>query len=377
MKRRVLVVDDSAYYRRAIIRILEKDPSVEVVGYARNGRDALKKVKQLNPDVVILDLEMPELDGFSFLRIIMAENPLPVIVVSSLSDDENVYRALEMGAVDFVPKPTKKISPRIYDIGEELLRRVAFADKVNLRTRAEIRRQIGLKVQQGESPPSPKVKPLRPMLELSTTSLIPVAIGASTGGPSALQQVLSGIIYDRNLLVFISQHIPPGFSRALAERLNRYSELDVKEAEHGERIVGGRAYLCPGGYSMMIAGGDEALYVKLEPRGDERYVPSIDKMMISVAEVFGERVMGILLTGMGNDGVKGLASILNAGGRTIAESPETAVIFGMPREAVKYKAVHKIVSLYHIAHEINEWVARWNRKMSQQNLEESDGQRTR
>lgn len=351
MKKRVLIVDDSAYYRNALKNMLSSSPSVEVVGSARNGRDALKLVNTLKPDIILLDLEMPELDGFSFLRILMSQNPLPVIVVSSMSEQENVYRALELGALDFIPKPTRKISPKIYDIKEKLIEKISFLTKDSL---AHIKASpLSVKIHQ-EILTAPKIKKVGER-ELPSP-LGAVVIGASTGGPSALLHVLSRVKNTGLFSIFIAQHIPPGFSKALAERLNRYSEVYVKEAEDGEEVKGGCAYLAPGGKNMLVVNEGNSFFIALGGKMDSRYVPSIDLLMKSVVRSFKDKTLGVLLTGMGNDGVSGLESIIREGGRTVAESQDTAVIYGMPREAVKRGVVNKVVSLYHISDEINSWV---------------------
>lgn len=356
MKKKVLIVDDSAYYRKAIKDMILSFPDIEVVGIARNGRDALKKVSNLKPDIILLDLEMPELDGFSFLRILMSQEPLPVIVISSADESENVYSALELGAIDFIPKPTKRISPRIYDIKKELL------EKLNTITKASVDNlrisPVPVKIQRGITPPTSKIKPLERKEEVAAEALIPVVIGASTGGPSALQQVLSNIKYNSRIVVFIAQHIPPGFSKALSERLNRYSELWVKEGEEGEEVKGGYAYISPGGKNMTLEKKKGRLCISFKNIHKERYIPSVNLLMESVAKYFGRRTLGILLTGMGDDGVIGLREIINRRGRTIAQSRETSVVYGMPKEAVKRGVVNKVVDIYHISQEINSWVNR-------------------
>ncbi len=354
---RVLVVDDSAYNRRTLTAMLESHPLIKVVGTAVNGEDGIKKLLSLKPDVVTLDLEMPEMNGFTFLRIVMNQAPLPVIVVSSRREEANVFKAIELGAVDFLAKPTDRISTELYNIKEDLINKVLAAKMVNLSTLKRRFDPIAVKIEKGELPPSPAVKEMRDVSPADSRKVIgAVGIGASTGGPSALIKVLSKISYDFSHPILITQHMPPGFTRAFAERLNRYSYLKVKEAENNEQLVGGMVYVAPGGYNMSVQYDSNGFKIRLKKRtADDKYVPSVDVLFSSIAETFGEHSAGVILTGMGNDGRVGLQMIRESGGLTIAESEETSVVFGMPREAIKSGYVKKVLAIDKVPEEINAW----------------------
>ncbi len=356
---RALIIDDSAYNRRTIKAILESSGEVHVIGTARDGEEGLKKAFELKPDAITLDLQMPQMDGFTFLRIMMKHQPTPVIVVSSKNEDTAVFKALELGAVDFIPKPSMKASPELYSLREELLAKILAIEKINMRIIQ--RRLVDLPVKlatTGDHPLRTKVK------ERTEISHVPsddvrfkaVAIGASTGGPSALQTILSDLPGDIGVAIAVSQHMPPGFTRAFAERLDRYTSLQVKEAESGDLLSPGWVLIAPGGYNLYLqTQRKEVKAVLRRRRAEDRYVPSVDIMFNSAAEVFKERLLGIVLTGMGNDGKEGLKEIKKRGGRTLAESSESAVIFGMPRVAIEGGSVDRIVPLSHMSQEIIGW----------------------
>ncbi len=343
---RVLVVDDSAYNRRTIIKLLETIPGVVIVGYACNGEDGLRKFFDLQPDLVTLDLEMPRLDGFAFLRIVMQNRPTPVIIVSSRADDDNVFKALEFGAVDFVAKPTSKISPQLANIREDLVAKVvevAGADMGKI-----IRRSTGT----GRSEKA--VKNLENILrQRSGKHISQVVIGASTGGPPALQAVLSAIDSPLPIGIAISQHMPPVFTKAFADRLNKFCALQVKEAESGDLMIPGRVLISPGGKNLSFQKGDTGVSVIVsDPAESQRYTPSVDVMFKSASEVFKSNLLGVVLTGMGNDGAKGVVHIKEQGGQVLAESEETSVVFGMPKEAIATGKIDKTLPLSRIAAEI-------------------------
>ncbi|MGD8352378.1 MAG: chemotaxis-specific protein-glutamate methyltransferase CheB, partial [Nitrospirota bacterium] len=315
MKRkiRVLVVDDSAFSRQTIKKMLESDESVEVVGVAPDGINAITKTLKLKPDLITLDFEMPEMDGFSFLRWLMQQRPTPVIMVSSYSDSKTVFKALELGAVDFIAKPTVKASVELRNIEKDLLRKVHGVTGISLDalTRA---RQLHAEAAGAAGRYFP-----------GEAEIKMVAIGSSTGGPPALQVVLSELPENFPAAIAVSQHMPPGFTRSLAERLNRLCGVDVKEAEQGEAVREGSVLVCPGGHHMEFRRQGDAVKVNLKKaRHEDMYVPSVDFMMGSAAEVYGSGAMGVILTGMGNDGSVGAAKIARAGGMSIAESEETA-----------------------------------------------------
>jgi two-component system chemotaxis response regulator CheB len=337
----VLVVDDSAFSRQTIKKMLESDEQVEVVGIAPDGINAIAKTLKLKPDLITLDLEMPEMDGFSFLRWLMKQSPTPVIMVSSYGDSKTVFKALELGAVDFVAKPSSKASVELRNIEKDLLRKVKGAKGVNLESLSRARQIHGegageaVRYTPGES------------------EIRMVAIGSSTGGPPALQVVLTELPKSLPSAVAISQHMPKGFTQSLAERLDKLCSLRVKEAEQDDVIEDGHVYICPGGYHMSFRRRAGKVKVMLKKASTEdMYVPSVDIMMRSAADVYGSSTLGVVLTGMGNDGTDGMKKIVSNGGINIAESEETAVVFGMPAGAIKAGVAHKVLPLDRIAAEI-------------------------
>ncbi|MDY0268188.1 protein-glutamate methylesterase/protein-glutamine glutaminase [Trichloromonas sp.] len=340
---RVLVVDDSAYNRRTIIRFLDEIPGVTVVGYACNGEEGLRKFFDLQPDLVTLDLEMPRMDGFGFLRIVMQNRPTPVIVVSSRADDENVFKALELGAVDFVAKPTSRISPELVNIRDELLNKVMAIARTDMN---KVLRRPSLRDRAGT------VAPLHAVIPRSN-GVSQVVIGASTGGPPALKALLSSINVPLPLGIAISQHMPPVFTRAFAERLNKFCALEVKEGETGDLMVPGRVLIAPGGKNLTFqVRGDKVVALVEDPPPSQRYTPSVDVMFKSAGEVFGANLLGVILTGMGNDGARGAELIKERGGQVLAESEESSVVFGMPKEAIATGKVDKVLPLSLMAGEV-------------------------
>jgi two-component system chemotaxis response regulator CheB len=349
-KIRVVVVDDSAYNRRAITRMLEGFPGIEVVGYAVDGEQGIRTILDLKPDLVTLDLEMPKMDGFTLLRIIMNRLPTPVIVVSSQGGDDRVFKAMELGALDFIVKPTSNISDELLKIRDSLHEKVKSVLKLNM---------AGIKMREsliaGADTSAVKIKTSSLPLTRSKSGIQVVAIGASTGGPPALQSILCAFNEQPPFAVVISQHMPPGFTRTFAERLNRSSVFEIREAANGDLLQPGRVLVAPGGCNMIfqkISGNVAAKIVEPEP-GDS-YIPSVDRMFSSCSGIFGPHLLGIVLTGMGNDGRKGVRDIKAAGGQVLAESEDSAVIFGMPREAIATGMVDKIVPLDCIPGEIKQ-----------------------
>lgn len=343
---RVLVIDDSAFNRRTISRILEGIPGVEVAGYAVDGEEGIRRFLELKPDLVTLDLEMPRMDGFTLLRIIMKNRPVPVIVVSSLGGDERVFRALELGAVDFILKPTADASDVLNTIRDDLTEKVQGVFNLNM---SSIRKR-------GESIPDAAAKKQRagiagPKDRQGAVSLL--AIGASTGGPPALQVIFEELPGDIPFSIVVSQHMPAGFTRAFAERLNRIAAFSVIEASDGDPVRPGTALIAPGGRNMIFQQSDGEVRVRLlEPQATDHCIPSVDRMFRSCAEIFGPRILGVVLTGMGSDGSCGVRAIKEAGGQVVSESEETAVIFGMPRAAIATGMVDAIVPLEKISEEI-------------------------
>jgi two-component system chemotaxis response regulator CheB len=327
---RALVIDDSAFSRQAITRMLQSSPLVEVVGVARDGEEALRKTFELQPDLITVDLEMPGMDGFTFLRIVMAKRPTPVIVISGRQGEEDVFKALELGAVDFIAKPTPHATPMLSSISEELLRKVHSIralriDKVRERIRA--------------------LPPLVARHEVGAAPRV-VVIGSSTGGPAALMQIFSAFTSAPPCAFLVAQHMPKGFTLGFAERLDRLTALRASEAQGGEYPAPGTILVAPGGRHLEIeslAGRPAARVVA--NLGADRYTPSVDRLFETAAKAYGSELVGVVLTGMGDDGRRGAQVVRASGGRVIAESEETAVIFGMPQQVIRCGAADLVLPL--------------------------------
>jgi two-component system, chemotaxis family, protein-glutamate methylesterase/glutaminase len=332
---RVLVVDDSALMRKLIPAILARERSIEVVGTAMDGAFALKKIEELRPDVVTLDLEMPRMDGMETLRLIMQQAPLPVILFSTHSK-EGAYctlKALALGAVDFIAKPTEAAVGHLETIADQLIEKIKVA-----------KRAVGRRL-----PPATVVIDPPVLKKGKRSALAPnriIAIGISTGGPNALQFVLSQIPSDFPCSFLVVQHMPEGFTEMFARRLDECCALDVQEAKSGDLLVAGRALICPGNRHLMarrMPRGDMAVLSDAPPVNGHR--PSVDVLFHSVAQEFGLTAVGVLMTGMGEDGAEGLGAIRAAGGMTIAQSEDTCVVSGMPRAAILKGYANKILPL--------------------------------
>jgi two-component system chemotaxis response regulator CheB len=347
-KVRVLVIDDSAFSRRTIVRLLEEIPGVEVAGYAINGEEGLRKAMDLRPDLITLDLEMPGMDGFTLLRIIMSACPAPVLVVSAHNDDERVFKALELGAVDFVAKPSKVLSDQLLEIRDELQLKVSTILNLNLQ---------GFKARASAILHEPA--PARKAAKLprgGTQKFELVAIGSSTGGPPALQKILSEMPHELPFAMLVSQHMPAGFTKTFAERLNRMFPFTVHEASDGEPVVKNTVLVAPGAMNMITVQVKDQVVVRLKtPTHEDKYSPSINAMLTSVARVYGSRALAVILTGMGNDGSLGVRKIKEHGGGVLAEAEESSVVFGMPREAIATGLVDKVVHLDQMASKIIEF----------------------
>jgi two-component system chemotaxis response regulator CheB len=332
---RVLVVDDSALMRKLIPAILARESSIEVVGTAMDGAFALKKIEELRPDVVTLDLEMPRMDGMETLRLIMRRAPLPVILFSTHSKEGGyaTFKALALGAVDFLAKPKDAAAGRLEEIADQLIAKIKVA-----------KRAAGRKLPPAvvvEEPATPK-KGSRPALPPRRV----IAIGISTGGPNALQYVLSQIPADFLSTFVVVQHMPEGFTEMFAKRLNECCALEVQEARSGDLLLAGRVLICPGNRHMMVRRMPRGAMVILSdgpPVNGHR--PSADVLFHSVAQEFGLLAVGVLMTGMGDDGAEGLGAIKAAGGMTIAQSEDTCVVSGMPRAAILKGYANKIIPL--------------------------------
>jgi two-component system chemotaxis response regulator CheB len=345
-KAKALVIDDSAYNRMLISKMLESDTGIEVVGTASDGVDGIAKTLRLQPDVITLDLEMPNMDGFTFLRWLMKERPTPVLILSSRSDSRSVFRALELGAVDFLAKPEARISKSLEGVRDELISKIQAILNLEM---SKVASTMNLLLEKKVVPAARKEDDA--VLERSPIEV--VAIASSTGGPPAIQAILTSLPPEFGASIVIAQHMPPGFTRSFAERLNKLSPLMVSEAAAGDRLQPGTALIAPGGSHLVVKRDREGIVVELIPRSpSDKYVPSADRMMISVAEACGQAALGVVLTGMGRDGVEGAVAIKKRRGQCLAESEESAVIFGMPQEAIRAGVVDKVLPLDMMAREI-------------------------
>ena len=351
-KTKVLIVDDSAVVRKMLSEILDSDPNLEVVGTAIDAYAAREKIKQLHPDVITLDIEMPKMDGITFLRNLMRLNPLPVIMVSTLTEKgaEVTLDALSAGAIDFVSKPKIDLSNTLQDYSEEIIAKVRAAAKVRVQ-RLETR-SSGLRARQGVSDgKSGANKSVSKPLHFRTTDKL-LAIGASTGGTEAIRQVLEELPLTAPGIV-ITQHIPEYFSKAFADRLNQVCAITVSEAVDGEIIVPGHAYVAPGNRHLLVQKDGARWRCKLSD-GDpvNRHKPSVDVLFDSVAASAGQNATGVILTGMGKDGARGLLKMKEFGAHTIAQDEASSVVWGMPGSAVELEAAASVLPLNKIAAEL-------------------------
>ncbi len=348
MRLRVLVVDDSTLMRRLIRDILASDPALEVVAEAPDGLTAIRLIHELRPDVVTLDIEMPGMSGLDVLGYVMSEIPIPVVVLTGMQDPDLAMKALALGAMDFLRKPSGTISVDLYKAGEELIQKVKAAPLSNLR---QLRRGVE------EAPAEPKkVQPAPPPGGAPGWAVV---IGASTGGPQALSRLLAQIPAVPPAGFLVVQHMPAGFTRSLARRLDEGSPLTVVEAEEGAPFHAGWAYIAPGGYHLVVqAGKGTKVSLRLDsspPKGTLR--PAADVTMAAVAAAFGPRTLGVLLTGMGSDGAEGFQAIRQAGGHTIAQDRQTSLIYGMPRIVAELGLAEQILPLDEIAQAITRIVS--------------------
>ncbi|MCH9685872.1 MAG: chemotaxis-specific protein-glutamate methyltransferase CheB, partial [Deltaproteobacteria bacterium] len=345
---RVLVVDDSAYNRQTITAMLESLPGIEVVGRAMNGKEALQLAFDLEPDAITLDLEMPEMDGFAFLRLLMARRPTPVLVVSGYSQRDNVFRALELGALDFVAKPSREISPDLKSIGDELIAKISLVKRlhaVRLVNRAKSLAAMDrarAAASAGSSTPVVRAPSGRP-------PEVVVGIASSTGGPPAVQQILCALDPSLPIAVMVAQHMPARFTRAFASRLDRLVDYHVVEAVDGHPLCAGTVYIAPGSANMEVEGSLDgaSARVRVMPPNPARpgpvLTPSADHLFTSLAALFGERLLSIVLTGMGSDGREGAREARRLGARVIAEDPDTAVMPGMPYSVIEAGLVDEVL----------------------------------
>lgn len=343
---RVLVVDDSAFSRVSIGKMLESKSNIRVVGYAVNGEEGLRKILELKPDVITLDLEMPRMGGFGLLRMIMQNSPVAVIVVSAQSERQDVFKALELGAVDFIAKPARAKSSDLYTIQQDLILKVTQAAQLS---EMKLRRRVVLSDVEKPQALSATVV-AKPISHKSSA----VLIGSSTGGPPALHSFFSSMQEKLPVPVAIAQHMPPGFTKSFAMRLNDHSPMDIKEAEDGDQMLPGRVLVCPGSKNMELQHFGGLVQVRIvDPPPPQIYTPSVDVLFRTGAYIYGSKVLGVVLTGMGNDGSSGVREIYSHGGRILAESEESCVVYGMPKEAVATGCVEKIVAIDRLLQEID------------------------
>lgn len=367
-RKKALVVDDSAFMRKLISDFLSGHPEIEVIGTARNGKEAVEKVKTLKPDVVTMDIEMPIMDGLEALKEIMSSHPVPIVMLSSTTKigAENTMLAMEYGAVDFVAKPGGAISLNLHEVKEEILGKVIAASGVRLSTLT--RKITGRRLTQPISSKTidkaveiPTFIPNRSQLTNVSKNKIPktgktfVIIGTSTGGPRALQEVLTGLPASIGVPILVVQHMPPGFTKSLADRLDGLCDIQVKEAEDGELLENGTAYIAPGGKHLKMIKKGMSYYVRLDavdpPRAGHR--PSVDVLLESAAENTELNFLTVIMTGMGYDGKNGM-EVLRKNGKTItiAESAKTSVVYGMPKAIKEAGFADEVVDLHDISESI-------------------------
>lgn len=368
--KRALVVDDSAFMRKLISDYLNSHPDIEVIGIARNGRDAIEKVKTLKPDVVTLDVEMPVMDGLEALQEIMANHPVPVVMLSSTTKQgtENTMLAMAYGAVDFVAKPGGAISLNLHEIKEEIIEKVTAACGVQIsrltRMTPEIRKSVGKRnilveqnsrmIKENPSEVGNHVRK-RPRRKFANQSQTFVLIGTSTGGPRALQEVLTQLPSHLQAPIIIVQHMPPGFTKSLADRLDGLSEIKVKEARNGELLENGTAYIAPGGHHLKIKKLGTSYYANVDdlepPRLGHR--PAVDVLLESAAEIVGVNFLTVIMTGMGSDGRAGIERLKETANSIVfAESSETTVVYGMPRAIIDAGLADEVIKVQDVSNAI-------------------------
>ena len=355
----VLIVDDSAFMRKALQMMLESDPNIKVIGQARDGEEGVEKVRRLKPDLVTMDIEMPRMDGLTALKEIMAHNPTPVMMISSLTSEgaKATLDALELGAVDFIPKEMSYVSLNIVKIKEELLAKIKVIVKRKslLMAKYRLKNKIGM-VRTATPTATPGVITPTPVIRKRSHQINLVAIGSSTGGPPALQSVITKLPRNFPVGIVVAQHMPPKFTASLAERLNGLSQLQVKEAVDGDRVEAGVVLIAPGGKHILVRkhGAIAHAVITDEPKA-ALYHPCVDVMMNSVAEHYNSSGMGVILTGMGNNGMIGSRLLKSKGGIVIAQNEETCIVYGMPRAVIEAQLADHIAPIESVAAEITSY----------------------
>jgi two-component system, chemotaxis family, protein-glutamate methylesterase/glutaminase len=337
----VLIVDDSAFMRKLIKEFLSEDPRITVLDTARNGQEAIEKIIKLEPDVVTMDVEMPVLNGIEAVKTIMKKRPVPVIMLSSTTKAgaENTILAMEAGAIDFIAKPSGAISLDLHKVKTELIEKVITSSKAKLKPVVAARMPMNNRTEQ-------RIE----KKEKSNLSKL-VLIGTSTGGPRALQEVISNLPADIDAPIVVVQHMPPGFTKSLANRLDSLSKVNVKEAEQDESLKKGTVYIAPGGYHLRLREKLGQAYLAIDkepPVGGHR--PAVNVLFESAAKLQNYHKVAVIMTGMGSDGTQGIVELKNSGQTTvIAEAEESCIVYGMPKAAVLTKKVDEVVQLSSIA----------------------------
>ena len=349
-KPRVLVIDDSAFMRKLIAEMVQSSGEFAVVGSAANGEDGLREIRELDPDIVTLDIEMPVMDGLAALEQIMKRSPRPVVMLSAAGSPTGMdmtIRALELGAVEFVRKPSGPISIDLVTVREELIGALRAAAKINPRGLRDAPRK------------TPAKRPLNPVSPASAPACdLAVAIASSTGGPRALAEIIPHIPADLGVAVFIVQHMPKDFTRSLAQRLDLTSPMPVAEAADGEAVSANRVYLAPGGVHMVVAKSPTGPVIRLDSGPPVWGVrPAADPLFNSVASVFGRKTIGVILTGMGRDGAQGLKILRAAGGTAVVQDESSSLIYGMPQAALTAGGADHIVAVTEIATKLVQIIA--------------------
>lgn len=342
---KVMIVDDSNFMRKAVGKLVSSEPGIEVVALVSNGEEALRSISIIKPDVVTMDVEMEGMDGVTTLRRIMETTPTPVIMFSAYTRKgaEITLKALQEGAVDFIEKPSGSLSIDLGTVRDELIRKIKVASTVKPKQLERFK-------------PFKPYKPL-PEFRLLNPSRSVVAIGSSTGGVQALQAIIPKLPKSLPVPVLIVQHMPPMFTKSLAESLDVQSMIKVKEASEGDTLLPGNAYIAPGGLHMTVRRGSGGVYIHLDKQPDDELLrPSVDVMFRSVADVYGGDSLAVILTGMGNDGTAGSKALKTKGTKIVVQDEATCVVYGMPRMAVEAGVVDIVLPLHEIAYQIERMV---------------------
>ncbi|MFH1852279.1 MAG: chemotaxis response regulator protein-glutamate methylesterase [Candidatus Neomarinimicrobiota bacterium] len=355
---KIVVVDDSAFMRKALTLMLESDPEIKVVATARDGEEGFEKIKFHQPDLITLDIEMPWMNGLELLDLIRTDFPTPVLVVSSITTAgaEVTLDAMERGAVDFIPKSLSFVALDIVNIKQDLLAKVKLIARRSrfMKTRRRLSSKVGATTERGQ-----EEKTSSSILQINNVQC--VAIGVSTGGPPVVQKILSQLPADFPAPIVIAQHMPKEFTKSFANRLNSNSPLNVKEAETGDRIVKGNVYIGQGGQHLVIRRQGFQVVGHLTTHPEELlYHPSADVLISSVAEVYGSGGLGVILTGMGHDGLEGLRELKQRGGKILAQNEESCIVYGMPKAAVDARIADAVLPVEGIIASLNTLTAKRN-----------------